>query len=167
MTRHRLLLAALVVLASAVAGVLVAPLAVAEWVVAWRFPDVAHGSSAVLAARLAAGEPILLLDARERAEFEVSHLPGAVWIGPAASELASAGTLPVRRSVVVYCSVGWRSALAARRVRQVSPGPVESLDGGIFRWANEGRPLVDGAGRPTTAVHPYEEAWRWMLRPPH
>jgi rhodanese-related sulfurtransferase len=166
MTKRRLLTAAVLLLALAVAGVLWDPLAVAEWVLARRFPDVPRTSTAALAARLAAGESVLLLDARERAEFEVSHLPGAVWIGPAGAELAVLGPLPLERPMVVYCSVGWRSAEATRLLRQAGAGRVENLSGSIFRWANEGRPLVDAAERPTTTVHPFGPVWRFLLRSP-
>ncbi|MDX1997071.1 MAG: rhodanese-like domain-containing protein [Thermoanaerobaculia bacterium] len=166
MTKRRLLTAAVFLLALAVAGVLWAPLAVAEWVVARRFADVPRTTTAALAARRAAGEPVLLLDARERAEFEVSHLPGAIWIGSAGAELGALGPLPLEQPMVVYCSVGWRSAAATRRLRQAGAGRVENLSGSIFRWANEGRPLVDGAEQPTTAVHPFGPAWRFLLRSP-
>lgn len=166
MTKRRLLTAAVLLLAFAVAGVLLAPLTVAEWLLARRFPDVPRTSTAALAARLAAGEPVLLLDARERAEFEVSHLPGAVWIGPAGAELGALGPLPLERPMVVYCSVGWRSAEATRRLREAGAARVENLSGAIFRWANEGRPLVDGAEQPTTVVHPFGPAWRFLLRSP-
>lgn len=166
MTKRRQLTAAVLLLALAVAGVLWEPLAVAEWVLARRFPDVPHTSTAALAARLAAGERVLLLDARERAEFEVSHLPGAVWIGPAGAELGARGPLPLEQPMVVYCSVGWRSAEATRLLRQAGADRVENLSGSIFRWANEGRPLVDAADRPTTVVHPFGSAWRFLLRSP-
>jgi|CXWL01.1.fsa_nt_gi rhodanese-related sulfurtransferase len=166
MTLRRLLLFALVALVAAVALVLLAPLAVAERVVAWRFPRVPEVTTAALAARLAAGEEILLLDARERAEFEVSHLPGARWIGPAVTDLEGPGALPTDRPVVLYCSVGWRSALAVERLQARGAGRVENLRGSIFRWAKEGRPLVDGAGRPTRTVHPFSPVWGWMLALP-
>jgi rhodanese-related sulfurtransferase len=166
MTTRRLLAAAVLLLAAAVAGVLLAPLTVAEWLLARRFPDVPHTTTTALAARIAAGESVLLLDARERAEYEVSHLPGALWIGPAGAELGVLGPLPLEQPMVVYCSVGWRSAEATRLLRQAGAGRVENLSGSIFRWANEGRPLVDAAERSTTVVHPFGPGWRFLLRSP-
>lgn len=166
MTLRRIAVCGFLLLAAGVAVVLAAPLAVAERVVAWRFPRVPEVTTAVLAARLAAGEEILLLDARERGEFEVSHLPGARWVGPAGAELEGAGALPPDRPAVVYCSVGWRSALAVERLQARGAIRVESLRGSIFRWRKEGRPLVDGAERPTRAVHPFSPVWGWMLALP-
>ena len=39
---------------------------------------------------------------------------------------------------------------------------VRNLDGSIFQWANEGRPLVRGNQR-VQDVHPYDENWGRLL----
>ncbi|MEZ4984799.1 MAG: rhodanese-like domain-containing protein [Saprospiraceae bacterium] len=51
----------------------------------------------------------LFLDARERKEFEVSHLPGAHFIGYDDFDLSRVEKLDKGREVIVYCSVGYRS----------------------------------------------------------
>ena len=109
----------------------------------------------------------VLLDARAPAEYAVSHLPGARRVDPGASaaRLVSAlGDLDRQRPVVVYCSVGVRSAGVAARLAQAGFGHVSNLEGSVFRWANEGRPLVRD-GRPVREVHPYNAAWGRLLRP--
>lgn len=39
-----------------------------------------------------------------------------------------------------------------------------NLEGSIFAWANEGRPLVDDKGL-ATKVHPYDAKWGELLKP--
>jgi hypothetical protein len=41
---------------------------------------------------------------------------------------------------------------------------VFNLEGSIFQWVNDGRPLVDSNG-PATKVHPYGHRWRVLLKP--
>jgi 3-mercaptopyruvate sulfurtransferase SseA len=62
----------------------------------------------------------------------------------------------------VYCSVGIRSARVADRLRHAGIGAVYNLDGSIFRWASEGRPVVRD-GEPVRAVHPYNAVWGRLL----
>lgn len=133
-----------------------------------RFPDVATVSTGALAARLAApGDGPVLLDARTEVEYAVSHLPGARRVDPDAgpAELAaSLADVDRQREVVVYCSVGLRSAAVARRLREAGFERVENLEGSIFRWAGEGRPVVRDGAR-VREVHPYDAVWGRLLAP--
>lgn len=168
--RIALLLLALVVLA-ALAVWLARPRAVAweavERDLAARYPDVSTVSTAVLAERLGGPDAPLLLDARSEAEYAVSHLPGARRVDPDAAAQALAAALADvdrQREVVVYCSVGVRSAGVAERLGTVGFDRVANLEGSIFRWANEGRPLVRDGER-VREVHPYNALWGRLLDP--
>jgi hypothetical protein len=66
--------------------------------------------------------------------------------------------------VVVYCSVGWRSAALADRLLAAGLDDVHNLRGSIFDWANKGLPLVRD-GEPAREVHPYGRLWGLLLRP--
>ncbi len=146
--------------------------------VARAFPDVATVTTDHLAAWLAdssadpSGAAPLLLDARSPEEFAVSHVPGAVRVDPGASVgdlreavLAQRAADPRgERPVVVYCSVGWRSAAVARRLAESGVGDVRNVRGSLFRWAAEGRPLVSAHG-PAATVHPYDAVWGRLLPP--
>ncbi len=132
-----------------------------------RYPDVPSIPPDVLAQRLASGAPPLVLDARTPAEVAVSHLPGAQRVDPDADVAALAAALDSvdrSREIVVYCSVGVRSAGVAERLRAAGFENVENLSGSIFRWANQGRPLVRD-GQPVRTVHPYNAAWGRLLEP--
>ena len=135
--------------------------------VAARHPDVAVVTTDALGAELEGDAAPLLLDAREPAEYAVSHLPGARRADPDASADALAAALADvdrDRPVVVYCSVGVRSAGVAERLGAAGFGDVRNLEGSIFRWANEGRPLATEGGA-ADRVHPYDAAWGRLLDP--
>jgi len=126
-------------------------------------------TTAALAARMAAGEPIILFDTREPDEYAQSHLPGALRVAPDASAtaiLAQYRALMADATVIVYCSVGWRSGLvvqAIRRAAEQAPAKaVFNLRGGIFRWHAEGRPLEFGPG--ASGVHPFSRDWGQLLK---
>lgn len=111
--------------------------------------------------------PPLLLDAREPEEYAVSHLPDAVRIDPGASVDALLTTVlsdSAGRSVVVYCSVGARSGGVVQRLARAGLADVYNLEGSLFRWANEERPLVRGT-EAVREVHPYSVTWGRLLDP--
>jgi 3-mercaptopyruvate sulfurtransferase SseA len=64
-------------------------------------------------------------------------------------------TLGAKTPIVVYCSVGYRSAGVVQALQTRGFSRVYSLEGSIFRWANEGRPVVRD-GEQVFAVHPYD-----------
>ena len=126
-----------------------------------EFPDVPRISTSDLAARLGnAKEKPLLLDVRTKAEFDVSHLAGARRVEPGADPKTF--SLPKDKAIVTYCSVGYRSAAFAKKLRDSGFARVENLEGSIFRWANENRPLVH-EDVPTDKVHPYNILWGMLL----
>lgn len=127
-----------------------------------KFPAVEHlGTEAT--ARLIAAEKPLILDVRRADEFAISHLPGARNIPLGAAFDAAVETLPRDRPILIYCSVGYRSAMAADQLRKQGHPAVHNYLGSIFAWANAGRGLVNAQG-PTDKAHPYDEDWGQMLR---
>ena len=105
----------------------------------------------------------LLLDAREAAEFAVSHLPGARRISPDASDAERVlEGVASDQPIVVYCSVGYRSSSIARTLDERGFTDVRNLDGSIFAWANEGRSL-ERDGEPAQVVHPFDDRWGVLL----
>jgi rhodanese-related sulfurtransferase len=129
-----------------------------------RFPKVEWVTTEQLAAWLADKQqpPPVLLDVRTEAEWNVSHLPGARRVHPEATiEEATAG-LPKETPIVTYCAVGYRSGTLATKLRGAGFTHVHNLEGSIFQWANEHRPLVSG-DKPVTVVHPYNSLWGRLL----
>ncbi|KAI0231057.1 hypothetical protein LSAT2_018570 [Lamellibrachia satsuma] len=72
--------------------------------------------------------------------------------------------------LVSYCSLGYRGLKYADAVtteqEKVENGPPVSaynLEGGLFKWANENRPMTDHKNRPTIYAHPYSAIWgKWL-----
>lgn len=131
-----------------------------------KFPDVARITTAELAQWLAdkGRTPPILLDVRTAPEFQVSHLAGAVRIEPGSDPEQL--HLPNVRPIVTYCSVGYRSAKMAKQLRARGFRNVQNLQGSIFAWANENRPLVRD-GKPTDRVHPFNAFWGRLLDKSH
>jgi rhodanese-related sulfurtransferase len=134
-----------------------------KWQIARTFPEVPTITTEELAAMLAHGQRPLLLDVRTRAEFEVSHLPGARHVEPKSDP--NRVEVPARKdaSIVTYCAVGYRSAEFARALRAAGFTNVRNLEGSIFQWANEDRPLEKRDGAATT-VHPFDRVWGSLLK---
>ncbi len=136
------------------------------------YPDAAQLKPDDLEALRTAKADILLLDSREEAEFKVSHLPGARQVPPgmsAATFAESFGKELKGKVVVVYCSVGVRSSKFVERVGksalELGAAKIYNLEGGIFRWHNERRPLESGSSS-TDEVHPYSRSWQTYIQRP-
>lgn len=107
-------------------------------------------------------QPPILLDVRTADEWNVSHLPDALRVDPGAPVETALPNIPKETPIVAYCAVGYRSAELTNRMRSAGFTHVQNLDGSIFQWANEHRPLVNNAG-PTSLVHPYNQFWGRLL----
>ncbi|MEM6491501.1 MAG: rhodanese-like domain-containing protein, partial [Pseudomonadota bacterium] len=88
---------------------------------------------------------------------------GALRLDPDADAdafMAQYGALIAGRDVIFYCSVGVRSSRMAERLAPVlgDARSVANLEGGVFAWHNQSRPLEDAQGA-TPFVHPYNRSW--------
>lgn len=141
-------------------------LSLIQQVTARKFPTVAWISPTELAgwrADSTRSQP-LMLDARTAPEYQLSHLAGARRIDPNRPLLKHMEAFARDTPIVVYCSVGYRSARVARWLGRQGFTNVRNLDGSLFAWANEGRPM-EADGRPVREVHPYNEFWGSLLEP--
>ncbi|WP_144604878.1 rhodanese-like domain-containing protein [Algoriphagus algorifonticola] len=98
-----------------------------------------------------------VLDTREKEEYQVSHLKGAVWVGYDQFPTFSLDRLDKSIPVLVYCTVGARSQNIGKKLIE-NGYEVYNLYGGIIHWANEEYPLYKGENR-TDKVHTYTRAW--------
>lgn len=100
----------------------------------------AEVSPAELADRLRGGDRIVLLDVRERWEWQVARIPSARHIPM--NELPGAlDTLEPSRETIVYCHHGTRSDMVVQWLRQHGFA-ARNLTGGIDRWSREVDPGV-------------------------
>lgn len=130
-----------------------------------KFPDVKQLQTAELQSWLSGpkNESIFLIDARANEEFQVSHISGARNIPYNSKEpLRQLTNIKSDNPIVVYCSVGYRSSILAKKLQTLGFKEVHNLEGSIFKWANEGRPLVQGQAI-VHKVHPYNTRWGSLL----
>ncbi|MEM9620031.1 MAG: rhodanese-like domain-containing protein [Pseudomonadota bacterium] len=120
-----------------------------------QYPDIPHVDVHALQDRLAG---VTLIDVREPAEFAVSRIPGAININDADTLLAFARTHD--KPLVLYCSVGRRSADFTELLHRAGEAQAVNFVGSIFAWGNQGMALEDDQGT-TDAVHPYNWFWGW------
>ena len=97
-----------------------------------------------LAERLDNGDGPLVLDVRDRDEFEAGRIPGSVHI-PYGQLTARISELPGDRSIATICSGGKRSGLAASLLQREGFDRVVHVGhGGVGTWRGAGRPLEQG-----------------------
>jgi len=107
---------------------------------------------------------VVLLDTREKKEFDVSHLPNARWVGYDDFILDRVKDIPRTANVVTYCSVGYRSDKVGDKLKAAGYGNVHNLYGSLFEWVNQGNPVVDNSGKPTNRVHAFSRSWGIWLK---
>lgn len=100
----------------------------------------------------------LLLDTREKVEFNTSHLKGAKYVGYEKFSLKMLQEKDKNRPIIVYCSIGVRSQDIGKQLKAAGFTNVFNLYGGIFHWVNEGNPVYIN-DKPTTKVHAYNRTW--------
>ena len=92
----------------------------------------------------------VIVDVREPGEFQSWRISGAMLVPRGVLEPAVDLDNPQRnqalasargQKVVLYCSTGGRSALAADVLQKMGFTDVESLAGGITNWKNSGYPI--------------------------
>jgi rhodanese-related sulfurtransferase len=99
------------------------------------------------------GEIDLLLDVRDAREFQAGRIPGAIhaprgsleWLVDPESDWRDdrlAGRIDAR--IVLHCTVGGRSLLAAQTLRAMGFRHVVSMAGGIDAWVEAGFPVETG-----------------------
>jgi molybdopterin/thiamine biosynthesis adenylyltransferase/rhodanese-related sulfurtransferase len=85
----------------------------------------------------------VLVDVREKYEWDEGHVPGAMHVPRGYLELRIENAVPDRSApVLLYCAGGTRSVLAARTLQEMGYSDVRSLKGGFTAWKDAGLPFV-------------------------
>jgi len=89
------------------------------------------------------GQDIVLVDVREKIEWNEGHIPGAIHVPRGYLELQIEEAVPDKsKTVVLYCAGGVRSLMAGNTLKQMGyPNPI-SMSGGFGQWKNSGLPFV-------------------------
>ncbi len=140
MKRHHFALAALTA-----ASLLLTPaahadnkaIAVDEMEAYLEFVD--YGGGVIFAEQIPAEEwkKMMVIDARDAAQFAKGHIPGAVnmdW----RQVLAKRNTIPKDKPVLIYCNTGSLSAQAGFALRVAGWDNLRILQGGMEEWKAKG-----------------------------
>ncbi|PCI81434.1 MAG: hypothetical protein COB20_01960 [SAR86 cluster bacterium] len=131
-----------------------------------EFPGVESVATDVLLARYEVSDENLpiIIDVREDGEFRVSHLINALHLESAAaiSEVIVERGLSKDTEIIVYCSVGYRSASVAADLQERGFTQVLNLEHSLFEWASNGYPMINASGS-TDKVHPFNRAWSVLV----
>ena len=85
----------------------------------------------------------VLIDVRERSEFDQGYIPSAIHLSKGFLELQIEGLVPDRSTpLTLYCAGGVRSLLAARTLQEMGYTDVESMAGGFGAWKQRGYDFV-------------------------
>lgn len=105
----------------------------------------------------------LIIDARSPEEYAVSHIKSAQIIETNNSGIIKLSEVPLDNPIVVYCSIGYRSAKIAQQLHLAGYENVFNLSGGIFQWVNQGHPVFQNQHQ-VKIVHPYNLIWGKLLK---
>lgn len=83
----------------------------------------------------------MLLDVRERDEWDEAHIEGAVLI-PMSELMERVGELPTDKPLHIMCHSGARSLYAVQYLEQLGHQDPKSMAGGIVAWVQSGKPVV-------------------------
>lgn len=106
----------------------------------------------------------IFLDAREKNEFEVSHIKNAIWIGFNDFDISRVKDVSKDKKIVIYCSLGARSEQISNKLQSAGYKNINNMYGGIFEWVNNGFVVYNLADKPTKKVHAYNKKWGIWLK---
>lgn len=122
-----------------------------------------HDVKEITVPEASAKKDALFIDAREKKEYNVSHINNAVFVGYDNFVLSSLQQVAKDKEIIVYCSIGKRSENITEKLKEEGFTNVSNLYGGIFEWMNQGNKVVDTYNKPTNRVHAYGKFWgKWL-----
>jgi phage shock protein E len=84
----------------------------------------------------------VMIDVREKDEWDDEHIPNAIHLSRGTIELDIEEKVPdVNTTVIVHCGGGGRSALAAQSLQKMGYKNVCSMAGGFKAWKAAGLPV--------------------------
>ena len=90
-----------------------------------------------------AKENVILLDVRDKQEFDEGRIPGAINISRGMLEFKVAMILPDKNAkIIVYCSLDLRGPLATKAINDLGYKNAINMAGGLKAWKEAGYPLV-------------------------
>ena len=93
----------------------------------------------------------VIVDVRAKGETDVSVIPGAI----TKTEFENSIEQHDGKTVVVYCTVGYRSGIYAKQLQR-DGWDARNYKGSILDWCGNALPVVTPDGKSTCRVHTYD-----------
>lgn len=116
-------------------------------------------SATTLAEELASPHPPVIIDVRTEQERREKRIEPSLHF-PLTHLGERVGEIPLKRSLVVHCAGGYRSALAASLLMRSGIGGVRDLLGGIAAWEKSGFSVFGTKGKMSTTMEPTDYSQR-------
>ena len=92
----------------------------------------------------------VIVDVRDKDEFDESHIPDALQMSRGTIEFEVEDKFPDRNTTIIcHCGGGGRSALAAESLQKMGYKNVRSMAGGFKAWKSAGLPTTKSSYPPT------------------
>src|SRR6266571_9379876 len=95
------------------------------------------------ATKMKSGDAVIV-DVREKEEWDEEHIPDAIHMSRGTIELEIEKFPDLNKTIITHCGGGGRSALAAESLQRMGYKNVRSMAGGFKAWK--------AAGLPTTKI---------------
>jgi phage shock protein E len=94
------------------------------------------------AAKLGSGDAVVV-DVREKDEWDEGHIPGAIHLSRGTIELDIEENVPDPNAMIIcHCGGGGRGALAAESLQKMGYKNVRNMSGGLKAWKSAGLPTA-------------------------
>jgi rhodanese-related sulfurtransferase len=88
-------------------------------------------------------QKMIILDVRDKDEFETGYIPGAINLSRGMLEFKINTLIPDKNAViVVYCGVDLRGPLATRTLNEMGYTKAVNIDSGLKAWKAAGYPIA-------------------------
>ena len=95
------------------------------------------------ASKVKGGEGVII-DVREKDEWDEGHVPDAIHLSRGTIELEIEEKIPdLNTTIICHCGGGGRSALAAESLQKMGYKNVRSMAGGFKAWKEAGLPTTN------------------------
>jgi len=88
-------------------------------------------------------EKIIILDVRDKEEFETGYIPGAINLSRGMLEFKISTLIPDKDArIIVYCGVDLRGPLATKTLNEMGYKNAVNINGGLKVWKAAGYPIA-------------------------
>jgi len=88
-------------------------------------------------------EKIIILDVRDKEEFETGYIPGAINQSRGMLEFKISTLIPDKNAtIVVYCGIDLRGPLATKTLNEFGYKNAVNINGGLKAWKAAGYPIT-------------------------